>query len=129
MNEDLRFLSCLNFTLILPSGLKVECGYSLCPWVSFLNCIYLLQRILQSLRYFSCHSGIHRKDCTKDTVSLLLAAEQAFSSGISVETGNWWACAGVDFLGYMMKNAAWCENSAVKFIKHLLKSPRVFGSH
>lgn len=75
--------------------------------------------VLQLLLCFS------RGDCSEDSVSLLLAVEQVFSSGSSVETRNRRSRAGVEFLGYMTKNAAWCENSAAEFMKHLLISSRV----
>lgn len=47
-----------------------------------------------------------RGDCRKDSVSLLLAVEQVFSSGSSVESRNWWSCAGVDFLDYKTKKCS-----------------------
>lgn len=111
-NEELNLISGLNFTLILPSNSKVDYGYRFCPFV-----LPQLEMLASKFEAFQLSFCFSRRDCSKGSVSLLLAVEQVFSSGSSVETRNWWSCAGVDFLGYMTKNAAWCENSAAKFMK------------
>lgn len=97
--EKRKIISCLTF--------KLED----CLWQRF--CSFVLPALatisakdLQEFEASQLSFCFSRGDCRKDSVSLLLAVEQVFSSGSSVESRNWWSCAGVDFLDYKTKKCS-----------------------